>query len=94
MGAPIGGLDHRRYRVALLGVDHRVGTQAFGMLKFAVIDVHCANVQAQSLGVLHPQVPKPANAGDHNPLARLGLCFFDAFVGGDACTNKRRCIDR
>jgi hypothetical protein len=37
-------------------------------------------MQAHRFRVLHPQMPQPTNARDHDPLARPGLGFFDALV--------------
>ena len=94
MGAAASGLDHGCDRVAVPGVEHRIGTQAFGVFKFAVVDVNRADVKTQRLGVLHPEMPEPANARDHDPFTRLGLGLLDALVRGDAGTDQRCSVNR
>lgn len=82
-------LDNRRHGVGKPRIDHCIGTQARGMRQFGIVDVHCAHMQTHGLGVLHAQMPQPADAGDHHPLTRPGLCFLQALVGSDTGADER-----
>jgi hypothetical protein len=84
MRAAVGSFFHRRNRVADLGIDDEIGTHAFGVGEFGVINVNRANMESHGLGILNCQMAESADAGDGNPLSRFRSGLFDAFIGGDA----------
>jgi len=90
MGAAVGALLDCRIRIAMLGVDDKIGAHLRGQRQFAVVDIDGTDSKAHHLGVLNPEVAEATGAGDHDPLARPRLGFLDALVSGNAGADQRR----
>ena len=69
VGAAAGALLDRLGRVAVLGIDHEIGTHLLGQRELAVIDVDRADLKAHDLGILNGKMPEAAGAGDDDPFA-------------------------
>jgi hypothetical protein len=89
VGAAGGALFDGLIRIAMLGIDDKIGAQFGRQRQLAVIDIDRADPKPHHLGILNGQMPEAAGAGNDNPLARLRLGFLDALVGGDAGADQR-----
>jgi hypothetical protein len=65
------------------------GAVLLGEGEFVVRDVHRGDAQAHGHGILDGDVPQPADAGDGDPLPRLGFGHFQSLVDGDAGAEHR-----
>src|SRR3989338_5417125 len=75
--------------ILLSGVDGHGRGEACRQIELAVVDVDRRHVEPHRLGVLHGHVTQAADAGDHDPLARLGLGRLQSLVDGNARAQYR-----
>jgi len=70
--------------ILVLGVDGELGAERTSELELLIGDVDCGYMEAHRLGVLHCQVTEAADAGDDDPVARLGIGGLETLVDRDA----------
>ncbi|MNV48683.1 hypothetical protein D3C71_1406020 [compost metagenome] len=86
-------LLQERSRIGVARVDGDGRAQALGEPELAVVDIHRRHVQPHRLGVLHGHVAQATDAGNHHPVAGLGVGDLQALVHSDARAQDRRDID-
>ena len=60
-----------------------------GKIKLAFINIYCNNMSLKYiLGILQGKVPKPAQAGDQEPFARMDAGFLDSLIRSHACAGN------
>ena len=88
--AAAGLFDDLRRRIGRFGIHRHVGAGRAGERELLLGHVERRDMQAHRLGVLHGELPEPADPGDRDPLARPRLGLLDALVSGDAGAKDRR----
>ena len=79
--------------IGLAGIDGQRRAELRGKVQLVVVDVDGDHVQAHGLGVLDRQMAETADAGDHHPVAGLGVRDLEPLVDGHAGAEDRRDLD-
>lgn len=89
MCSAVGPFPHISDRVAVLGIDDKIGAETRRVRGLGIIDIDGTTLECHDLGVSNRQVSKADGDGDDAPFAGLRSGFLDPFVGGDACASER-----
>jgi len=90
MGAAAGRILHFRHDIVGPRIQRQVRAQRPGQLQLALANVQRDDMQAHRLGILHGDMPQPADAGNGHPFARLRFGLLQPLVDGDARAQDRR----